>query len=702
MKQFDDFLSLENFHLAFERLKTAQKNLYKSIYYEDLRIFELFLTENIQTLTSDIKEGIYKPQKSHKIFIPKKDNLVRPLSMLTFIDLLVYQAITNIIADYSYDFICPYYEKIIFGNIVNTSTSNINDKKFFFKSWKKRWKIFNENSKKNHNNGYVYLSEFDIASFFDTIDHNILCDLLKTYKIEDKILDLLLNCLEVWTEDSNHKTFKSKHGIPQGPISSPFLADLYLFYLDKDILNLSKKLDFKYTRYVDDIRIQTKEYLTSQKLIAALDLTSRDLGLIPQGSKILIKKIQNIDEELRIQNSKFSDIIKEYKEVNENKPANRLKSKTHNKLKKRFINCFEERSDEKYLDKTIIGFSLYKLNEDDEVKNIILENYSKIMSQFEGILFYLKTHFSQDEKVLNFVQTIINDENILFNHIIALCFKYFPELPFNIEIYQRYTFEKHRHWLVNYYMINWLYQNDKKELILNSDFPNNQLLQRNLINYKFYCINDNDSRKILSLKLLQHNNDLISIQGLNLLFRTSFNLNDISNVNSLNHYIYYILQKQPTNIILHTLKEEWQIEEPESFFNTNIWTNEVEYNELKTNFLLVIKNSNNPSVSLMNLNNFNNMIFDKICENQNFTKVSKDFGVNLNANILKNDFPISNKNWIEINEKRNQKTEAHPYNKYGEIRIRIKKTELFEIIEKQKNSLAEICNFYHRNNTLLN
>src|SRR5690606_4570995 len=112
-------------------------------------------------------------------------------------------------------------------------------------------------------------------------------------------------------------------------------------------------------RYVDDIRIFSKDELTSQKVIAALDLISRDLGLIPQGSKILIKRIVDIDKELKLQNSKFSEITKEYKENNDGKPAGSIKAKTHKILKKRFLDCFKESSAEVYLDKTVISFSLY-------------------------------------------------------------------------------------------------------------------------------------------------------------------------------------------------------------------------------------------------------------------------------------------------------------------------------------------------------
>ena len=76
---------------------------------------------------------------------------------------------TNVIADTSYDIIAPYYDNLIFGNVINQSTANVSDREFFYKSWKRKWKRFNEVSKENFENGYKFLSEFDIASFFDTI-----------------------------------------------------------------------------------------------------------------------------------------------------------------------------------------------------------------------------------------------------------------------------------------------------------------------------------------------------------------------------------------------------------------------------------------------------------------------------------------------------------------------------------------------------
>src|SRR5690606_700540 len=139
-------------------------------------------------------------------------------------------------------------------------------------------------------------------------------------------------------------------------------------------------------------------------------------------------------------------ITKEYKEETQGKTSKKLKAKTHRRLKQRFIDCFNKDSAEKYLDKTLIGFSLYKLNSDEDVKKIIIDNYKIILPHFEGVLFYLRTHFQNDSYVEQFIATIFSDETILFNHIVALCLKYFPDYPFDEKVYQKYTFEKHRHW----------------------------------------------------------------------------------------------------------------------------------------------------------------------------------------------------------------------------------------------------------------
>ncbi len=686
VNQFENFLTLENFHLAFVRLQTASKDLYKELYYEDLKIFGLFLDENIKLVLNEIEQGIFQPESSYKIFVPKKNNLVRPLSLLKFKDLLVYQAIINTIADVVYDDIAPYYNNIIFGNVYTTSRDSEKDRIFFFKPWKQQWKKFEQKTRSYYEAGYNFLSEFDIASFFDTIDHYILQQILeRNYKIDQRVSALLIGLLEACTSDFSHKTFRSKHGIPQGPIGSAFLADLYLFHIDLEMKN--RMLDIQYIRYVDDIRIFSKDKITAQKSIAYLDLLARDLGLIPQVSKILVSEIDNIEKLLRHQKSKFSGITKEYL-----KREGSLKSKTHRKLKERFLNCFDPNNNEEYLDKTLISFSLYKFNKDEDIKSAILINYKEIYIHFEAILFYLKKNFSEDQEVKNWLVSILRNDNLLFHHIIALIFKFFPALAFIEDVYRKYMLEQHRHWLVKYFMIYWLYENKKFELISSFESDNNYFLNREINNFKFRMAQDSTYQDIYIKSLLKNRDCLVALQGI-FLFPLIPGSND-PDILEYNDYIKHIIGEDKIDYIKHIIKSEFSISIPESFFTDKIWKDRDIFKELSVSFRLFFEyRSIDPSKSLLNLNVFNNLVYDKICEVLNITKSSKEYGVNLNAACIEDYFPITNRYFTQINEYRNQRTEAHPYDKHGNLRIRIDVSELEKIIKKQGKALEEICSF---------
>lgn len=690
---FDDFFTPENFNLAFQRLQTASRNLYKDLYYEDIGIFGFNLERNISVLLNEIEQEIFKPESSYKIFIPKKNNLFRPLSLLKFKDLLVYQAIINTIADAVYDEIAPYYNHIIFGNVYNTSKENKNDRIFFFKSWKKQWRKFEEKTKKYYEQGYKSLADFDIASFFDTIDHSILQQILeKKFKVDYKLVALLMDLLEAFTGDSNHETLRSKHGIPQGPIGSSFIADLYLFHiidLEMSEGKIKKQLDIQYIRYVDDIRIFSKDKISAQKAIAHLDLLARDLGLIPQATKIMFDEIDNVDKLLKSQKNKFSAINREYK-----KAKGVLKSKTHRNLKKRFIECFDKNSDkEEYLDKTVISFSLYKLNMDEDIKSILLNNWEFLYVHFEGVLYYLRKHFSQDKEVKKWLVEILHNQNILFNHIIALIFKFFPDIDFIEDVFKKYFLGSDRHWLVRYFMFHWLYKNKKFEIILFFK-SENYFLNREANNFKYRISQDPIYLEMFIQSLLKDRDCLVALHGLNLKLSEIITVPIDFDTSDCNEYIKSIFSNYSTDYIKYTLENCLSIRTPEIFFNRKIWVDEKIYHELNMSFRLFWEYRNiDASKSLLNLNSFNNLVYDKICKTLMINNKTSEYGVNLNAKCIEDDFPITNRYFTEINEKRNQRTEAHPYDKYGNLRIRISIPELKKLVNKQTKALEEICKF---------
>ena len=240
-------------------------------------------------------------------------------------------------------------------------------------------------------------------------------------------------------------------------------------------------------------------------------------------------------------------------------------------------------------------------------------------------------------------------------------------------------------------MIEWLYENKKYDLIRSYPHGSNYFIARELNKFKEYLITDDSTLNLFSKGLMESSDSLIALQGLYFLFGDLSNLTD-EKINRYNSYIKYQYSNKITNYIQFSLKREFNIENPENFFREEIWSDVSEYDELNKLFRLFnnFKNTS-PSYAVITLNSFNNLVFDKLCQVMGVDKKDNDYGVNLNAGYIEASFPVVNKCFMEINDKRNQNTEAHPYNKHGHIRDSIKFWELEKLIHRERRSLQEIC-----------
>ena len=100
--------------------------------------------------------------------------------------------------------------------------------------------------------------------------------------------------MERWT--ATDSGIFHNHGIPQGPLSSGLLSEVVLSHFDE--LNW-RGVDFRYLRYVDDIRLFARTEDDLRRLLVALDLLSKDVGLFPQSGKISIHRVTDIESELK-------------------------------------------------------------------------------------------------------------------------------------------------------------------------------------------------------------------------------------------------------------------------------------------------------------------------------------------------------------------------------------------------------------------
>ena len=95
--------------------------------------------------------------------------ILRPLALLSLTDLIVYQAIINYIANKFESEQTKYAFCRSFGAIYAGK-----DSPFFYRSWKVCYSAYNKAIEKAFNAGNTFVADFDLVSFYELIDHNLL------------------------------------------------------------------------------------------------------------------------------------------------------------------------------------------------------------------------------------------------------------------------------------------------------------------------------------------------------------------------------------------------------------------------------------------------------------------------------------------------------------------------------------------------
>lgn len=328
-KDLNKAFAESNLLLAWKWINSNTESLYKNYFRTLYKAFALSFEDNIKNLRSELSKGIYEPEFSIKVMLPKKSGILRPFTLLSIKDQIVYQAMMNVVADRLSPKMRSGYFKNSFGHIYAGRTSD-----FFYKKWTKGYKAFNSEITKSFDNGHNFTATFDLTACYDSIDHSVIRHFLNDLKLDQEFSDLLIRCLGKWTAHDPHNIFLG-HGIPQGPLSSGMLSEVIL----KEFDNKSNYdgLEVNCFRYVDDIRLMAKEEHQLRKALVKLDRISKNIGLFPQTNKINIHEITNIDIEVKyisvadmdpeilIDQDKVQERLKELTKNNEIKDETKFK-----------------------------------------------------------------------------------------------------------------------------------------------------------------------------------------------------------------------------------------------------------------------------------------------------------------------------------------------------------------------------------------
>ena len=282
----------DNLLRAWRWLNTNPDASYKSYFRHIYRSFAIAADQNIDDLRRRLANGAFEPQHATKLYLPKKSGIQRTYTLLAIEDQIVYQAMINVVADRMVPLVKKKYYKQVFGNLYSGKRS-----KFFYRDWRKGYRIFSESLRKIHKQGFIFTASFDLTACYDSIDHSVLEHFLTDIGIQKEFIDLLCKYLRIWTAALAEDRIYQGHGIPQGPLSSGFLSEVVLRFFDEN--HKHKPRSWRYFRYVDDIRFFAKKEHDLRSILVDMDILSKSIGLFPQSSKIDIHKVTNIEKEIK-------------------------------------------------------------------------------------------------------------------------------------------------------------------------------------------------------------------------------------------------------------------------------------------------------------------------------------------------------------------------------------------------------------------
>jgi len=127
-----DFLSLRNFERAWERLLNGSNLQYKRLFAHLFPSYNISADANLNELIERIRKKSLFTVHPTTIYYPKSSRILRPITLLSISDQVVYQAIANYIATKFVRSLARNYGVRTFGAQFAGSRSA-----FFYRPWKR-------------------------------------------------------------------------------------------------------------------------------------------------------------------------------------------------------------------------------------------------------------------------------------------------------------------------------------------------------------------------------------------------------------------------------------------------------------------------------------------------------------------------------------------------------------------------------------
>jgi len=222
------------------------------------------LAHNMEKLESQMRNGAYRPQAVRRVNIPKPGTReTRPLGIPTVRDRIVQGALRHVLE--------PIFERKFAEH-----SYGFRPDRGCKDALRRVDRLLKE--------GYSYVVDVDLKSYFDTIPHDELLGEIRKEVADSRVLELVEAFLKAEILDEM-KHWTPTSGAPQGAVLSPLLSNLYLNDLDHRMAQAG----YQMTRYADDMVIQCRSRKEAESALARVQAwtTQRGLTLHPTKTKIV-------------------------------------------------------------------------------------------------------------------------------------------------------------------------------------------------------------------------------------------------------------------------------------------------------------------------------------------------------------------------------------------------------------------------------
>ncbi|WP_068501386.1 group II intron reverse transcriptase/maturase [Paenibacillus kribbensis] len=201
-----------------------------------------WLRENRDELLQNIREGRYKPSPVRRKEIPKPDGSgVRKLGIPTVVDRIIQQAIAQQLQ--------PLFEPLF------------SDGSYGYRPGRSAQQAIRK-VKAYAEQRYGHAVEIDLSKYFDTLNHELLMNLLRKQIQDKRVTDLIKKYLKSGVMENGIRR-ETEEGSPQGGPLSPLLANIYLNEFDQEM----KSRGVTVIRYADDIVVLAKSKRAATRLL---------------------------------------------------------------------------------------------------------------------------------------------------------------------------------------------------------------------------------------------------------------------------------------------------------------------------------------------------------------------------------------------------------------------------------------------------